>query len=131
MNYTIRRHLGKGQHYGWFQIRGYVTDAKQGEVVEYVNPEQYDIVFTGCRVHNKKNQAAKILAGANKAPIAWLIAEGYEVRPKGLALETKQLEYNPKKSATWVVIENGETLVNDADASQFETVITRGTKLYI
>jgi hypothetical protein len=33
--YTIRRHLGRGKHYGWWQIREYITNSKQGAIVGY------------------------------------------------------------------------------------------------
>ena len=63
--FTIRRHLSKGQYFGFFQVRGYITDSKQGEVLFYVNPETQNLVMQDCILHNKVNQSIKIFEGQN------------------------------------------------------------------
>lgn len=124
--YTIRRHLGRGANFMHYQIRGHVTDAKQGDVVEYVNPDTHSIVFNGCRLHNKVNQTTKILNGASKAPCAWLIAESYQVVEKqSIDSDDVHLRFNPRVSAHWEL--DGMIV----DGEQFDLVVMKEAKLYV
>ena len=124
--FTIRRHLGKGANFMHFQIRGHVTDSKQGDIVEYVNPDTHSIVFNGCRLHNKVNQSNKILSGANKAPCAWLIAESYEVVAKqSVDSDDVHLRFNPRISANWELVGLGV-----ADDMTFDQVVMKEAKLF-
>lgn len=130
--YTVRRHLGRGEHYGWFQIRKRITDAKQGEVVEYVNPETHMIRFKGVTLHNKVNQSQKILDGEHKKPCAWLICMEYDVMevleprevPRFKGIYPNELRFNPRESAYWKHCDQ------IADDMEFISVITIGTQLY-
>ena len=124
--YTVRRHLGKGANFMHYQIRGHVTDAKQGDIVEYVNPKTHSIVFKGCHLHNKFNQSAKILGGASKAPCAWLIAESYDVVAKqSIDKDDVHLRFNPRISANWELVGLGI-----ADDMTFDQVVMKEAKLY-
>ena len=124
--YTVRRHLGRGKNYMHYQIRGHVTDAKQGDVVEYVNPDTHSIVFKGCHLHNKLNQSRKILDGASKAPCAWLIAESYEVvDKKQIDADDVQLRFNPRESEHWTI----DGMI--ADDETFDVVVMKEAKLFI
>jgi hypothetical protein len=122
--YTIRFHLGKGKHYGWYQVRKYITDAKQGEVVEYINPNTHSIVMVNCKTHNKINQATKIFNGSDKSPCAWLIFESYYVSDVIDATDN-QLCYNPRVNPYWTMDNN------NVDGHTFDVVTTNSNKLYI
>jgi hypothetical protein len=122
--YTIRRHLGRGPQKGHFQIRGYVKDYKQGDLVEYVNPETHTIIFTGCRLYNSTKTAQRILNGADKERCAWIIAESYIVVPRQALPMGEELTYNPKISVNWEL--NGQ----NADNMTFKAIQTIGTKLF-
>lgn len=122
--YTIRRHLGRGPQKGHFQIRGYVKDYKQGEVVEYVNPETHSVIFKGCRLHNSEKTATRIINGASKEPCAWIIAESYEIIPRVNQAEGEKLTYNPRKAVNWILSED-----TNADKIRFETITTIGAEL--
>ncbi len=127
--YTIRRHLGKGKHFGWWQIREYITNAKQGEIVEYIDPDKFCIIFRTCFLYNRPKTAQKIFDGAYKQPCAWICAGSYMKEPAN-ATEIiddypSLLEYNPKKSIHWT-----SWNVN-MDGVEHEFIYTKGTKLYI
>lgn len=125
--FTVRRHLGRGANFMHYQIRGHVTDAKQGAVVEYVNPDTHSIVFKGCRLHNKVNTSKKIFEGDHKSPCAWLICESYEVIPKSTVISTDiHLRFNPKVSPHWNTEEN-----DNVDNDSFDTVTMKEAKLFI
>ena len=128
--YTIRSHLGKGDHFGHFQIRRYITDAKQGEIVEYINPELFNITFKNCKLHNKTSQSDKILKGENKKPCAWLIAESYEVNNSSF-INSVEVAFNPRKSKNWTVLNNTEILKSNADNETFKKITTHKNKLFI
>jgi hypothetical protein len=125
--YTIRRHLGRGKNYMHYQIRGYITDSKQGEVIEYINPDTHSIIFSGCRLHNKVNQSQKILDGASKAPCAWLIAESYRVIDKKTIENSDiHLRFNPRISSNWEI--EG---IGNVDEKHFDEVTMKEAKLFI
>lgn len=126
--YTIRRHLSKGKNFGHFQIRGHITDSKQGPVVEYVNPETHSIIFEDCKLHNKINQSRKIFDGANKQPCAYIICKEYLVVPKTLDPTDQEISFNPRQSPHWRKLVNGIDSIIDSQYFQF--LITSNTKLY-
>ena len=76
--FTVRRHLSKGEHYGWWQIRECISKSKQGKVIEYVDPSSCSILFKNCYLYNRPNTAQKIFDGAYKAPCAWICFDEYE-----------------------------------------------------
>jgi hypothetical protein len=124
--YTVRRHLSKGENFGHFQIRTRITDAKQGEVVEYINPDTHNITFVGCSLFNRVNQANKILEGGHKNPCAWLICDSYIITEKAQEEPTgEELRYNPREAKNWIL--NG---LEVADKMTFNIIRTYGTKLF-
>jgi len=132
--YTIRRHLGKGKYFGWWQIRKHITNAKQGDIVEYVDPEKFCIIFRTCFLYNRPKTAQKILDGAYKQPCAWICAGSY-ILEDTLATDIiddypSLLEYNPKKAINWRVHNHFGPPVN-VDGDEFEFIYTKSTKLYI
>ena len=121
--FTIRRHLSKGQYFGFFQVRGYITDSKQGEVLFYVNPETQNLVMQDCILHNKVNQSIKIFEGQNKRPCAYIICGKVEVKD-ATRVEGIKVSYNPKKSPNWTINNKPS---NFAKVNKIETF---GTKLF-
>ena len=102
-NFTVRRHLSKGKNFGFIQIRGYISDSKQGAEIEYVNPETHTVIFNNCILHNKINQSIKIFKTKEKAPCAYIIFESYEVVPLQPAVSNVEVRYNPVLCPNWQV----------------------------
>lgn len=126
IKYTVRRHLQKGKEYGFFQIRGHVTDAKQGEVIELINPEKFNIAFINCKLYSKEKQAEKIFKGlTTKKPCAWIIFESYIITPKEEIKEVINLEFNPRKNPFWVL--DGKNV----DNKLINKIVMNNSKLFI
>ena len=70
-------HLGRGKHCGWWQVREYISNSKQGKIVEYIDPSKFTIILRTCYLYNKVVQAEKILNGAHKEPCAWICVGSY------------------------------------------------------
>ena len=136
--YTIRRHLGKGKHFGWWQIREYITNSKQGGIVEYVDPSKFTIIFRTCYLYNRPNTAKKILEGGHKQPCAWICAGSYVVEETSVIeiiddpVMARELKYNPRK-APWWILDNPAKNCNDfiADRKEIPFIYTKKTKLYV
>jgi hypothetical protein len=123
--YTIRRHLGNGKHKGHFQIRGYVTDSKQGEEIAYVDPSTHTLEMYECKFYNNPNVAQKILGGKSKQPCAWVICESYEISPKqSESISDDEVRFNPKVNAHWTINEQ------ESDNAKVDAIISFGSKLY-
>jgi hypothetical protein len=125
--FTIRRHLSKGAQFGHFQVRGYKSDAVQGDVIEYVNPTTHKLIMRGCRLYVNEKLATRIFTGEQKKkkPCAYVICESFEVVPNDYQMKGDELEYNPRKSPNWVTggeVVNGQT---------FDTIHTEGARVYI
>lgn len=124
--FTIRRHLSKGKNFGFWQIRGYISDSKQGAEVEYVNPETHSLILENCLLYNKVNESLKIFNGGEKNPCAYIIFEKYSVIEKtDLQGNPINISFNPKKNPNWL-IDN-----QNADFKVIETIITNGSKLFL
>lgn len=131
--YTIRRHLGKGKHFGWWQIREYITNSKQGAIVEYVDPAKFTIIFRNCFLYNRPNTAKKIFNGGHKQPCAWICAGSY-VKDNIEAAKIiddmpTELEFNPKKAINWRVYYPFQMPTEVFGEVLY--IYTKGTKLYI
>ena len=132
--YTIRRHLGKGKHFGWWQIREYITNSKQGGIVEYVDPAKFTIIFRTCYLYNRPNTAKKIFDGGHKQPCAWICAGSYVVEDSSVTGIIDDypslLEYNPKEAINWRLHNHFGPAVN-VDKDEFNFIYTKKTKLYV
>mgnify|MGYP003636562702 FL=1 len=126
MKYTVRRHLGRGKNYGDFQIRGYVTDSKQGDVIEYVNPNEFNIQFHNVKLFNKVNPSLNIFTGkTSKMPCAWLIFDSYTITPKQ-SLSGEGIQFNPKANPFWT-----DSKGQNIDGKSFTIVNMNSNKLYV
>ena len=109
MKYTVRRHLGRGKNYGDFQIRGYVTDSKQGDVIEYVNPNEFNIQFHNVKLFNKVNPSLNIFTGKTSKSLS---GEG--------------IQFNPKANPFWT-----DSKGQNIDGKSFTIVNMNSNKLYV
>ena len=132
--YTIRMHLGRGKHCGWWQVREYISNSKQGKIVEYIDPSKFTIILRTCYLYNRVVQAEKILNGAHKEPCAWICVGSYvkeDIELFSIVDENPYLlEYNPRKNKHWMVY--GDFGPPDAiDKEEIQFIYTKKTKLYI
>lgn len=122
--YTIRRHLGRGEHQGHFQIREYKSAKTQGDIVTHVDPEKFSIIFKGCKLFNKEERAKLTFEGLKKKPCAWVICEDYSIVPK-LPVGNVELTYDPRKAINWIC--NGQSM----DFTEHPHIMTSGTRLFL
>ena len=131
--YTIRMHLGNGKHKGWWQIREYITNSKQGGIVEYVDPSKFTIILRTCLLYNRVVQAEKIMNGAHKEPCAWICVGSYVIEDKSIVEvlddSPTEVSYNPRKSIHWNEVSKSD--LYSIDGEEFSYIYSNGTKLYI
>ena len=121
--YRLRFNLGRGENYMKWAINGKSENS-------YVDPEEYNIVMTNCKLHNRKKTAQKICEGAHKTVCAWIQAEQIKLRepfvttiiPEG----SVELLYNPRTAPHW----RKKGSDSDIDNKTFYKIFTIGTKIY-
>lgn len=123
--YTIRKHLSKGKNFGFWQIRGYITDSKQGAEIEYVNPATHSIELVNCLLYNKINAAKKIFEGGEKNPCAYIIFQEYKVIERQNEMGAVEVSFNPKKCPNWLV---GGVV---SDFTEIPQIVSSLTKLFV
>jgi hypothetical protein len=130
MKYKIRYHLGKGENYMKWQVRGIDTDE-----LYYFTPEDVVLDVDNAVLKNNKKTAQKINDGENKTVCSWIECESImayntdtDVMNDELDkltwkhhLSKETLSYNPKKLPNWVDSKN-----NDVDGEKYERLIIDG-----
>jgi hypothetical protein len=93
MRYQIRFHLGKGEHFGKWQVKSAVG-------VRYYDPASVSLTLLDCQLRNHPGTARKIHAGAHKKVCAWV--EANDVLVSGpVEMAGVSVSYNPKVAPHW------------------------------
>jgi hypothetical protein len=117
--YKVRFHLGAGDYFGFWQIKG-------PDGVNYYDPTNFSLVMFGCTLRNYKNTARKINEGAHKTVCAWIDCELVVPYSHELPIDgAGKLCYNPKKCINWTN-EAGE----DKDGAQFHMLFSVHRGIY-
>jgi hypothetical protein len=126
--YRVRFHLGRGEHYQHWQVKNMET----GHVM-YFNPEKVTMMLGGCRLHNQANATAKIFEGAHKKPCAWVVCEGFNIRPPLSEPQSGfEIAFNPRKAKHWALLYTGteDPHCEDMDDYKYNTIYSVGRQLY-
>lgn len=117
----VRFNLGKGKNYMKWKI-------EHNEKVEYVSPEEKNLIMINCVLKNNRKTAEKILNGEHKTVCAWILCDVIQILDRSVKnfriSKNRRLKYNPRVNPYWEI--KGE----DVDNSQFYTVYTNGRELY-
>ena len=119
--YKVRFHLGKGKHYGKFQV----TTPKGRK--RYHNPLEVQLrIINGTLVNNPK-VSEKIHNGEiNKTVCSWIECEDVYVLKESLPTAgATEARYNPRWKPNWIV--NGEI----ADSTHYSLLYTAGKRVFI
>jgi len=130
MKYKLRYHLGKGENYMKWQVRGIDTDE-----LYYFTPEDVLLDVDNAVLKNNKKTALKIKDGENKTVCSWIECESImayntDADLMGDELNTltqkhywaeETLSYNPRKLPHWVDENN-----NDVDGNHYDNIIIEG-----
>ena len=97
--YKTKRHLGRGKHYGFWQIR-------QGkQEVHYFDPDLVCLKFTECCLRNQYQAALKTYTGErNKQPCAWIISQTWQILPESEYQRidlSNPIYYSPRTAPYW------------------------------
>lgn len=120
--FRVRFNLARGeQTYQKWQIKDEMG------IPKYFDPEKVTLVFSDCKLINKKRVADKIAGGANKTVCGWVECGSYtvEYRPAIVGTKDSHVMYNPRLTPYWVL--DGE----DVDDAEFELMYTSGREIYI
>lgn len=128
MKYKLRYHLGRGENYMKWQVRGVDTDE-----LYYYTPENVLFDIDNAVLKNNKKTAQKINDGENKTVCSWIECESfaaYTTDTIGDELNNliikwhgskETLSYNPRKLPHWVDENN-----NDVDGNHYDNLIVEG-----
>lgn len=93
MRYQVRFHLGKGKHFGHWQVKSAVG-------VQYHNPATTSLTLLDCQLRNQPGTARKIHAGEHKKVCAWIDCNEVIVSGR-LSVVGLPCKYNPKVAPNW------------------------------
>jgi hypothetical protein len=95
-------------------------------MVEYLSPDDVQLVMSGCVLKNHKKTATKIFEGFHKTVCAWILCDEITVLPETKIVDnTQQVKYNPRVQPNWVI--DGEI----ADNSRVEKLHTLGKGVFV
>lgn len=93
MRYQVRLHLGKGEHFGHWQV-------KCGAGVRYYDPAKASLTMLDCQLRNQPGTAKKIHDGGNKSVCAWVDCN--ELLVSGpVEMAGIRISYNPRVAPYW------------------------------
>jgi hypothetical protein len=126
--FSIRKHLGKGQYFGFWQVRTALTESQQGEIVGYIDPSKFGLKCHNTKLYIRANLSAKIFLGTQKKkkPCAWILCESYEVTlvNKAEYCDSIQISFNPRLHPDWLLA--GENV----NRNSFKVLQTKNSKVY-
>lgn len=123
----VRFHLGKGIHYGFWQIKVMQGRKKLDEF--YYNPAYYQLELRGCKLVNKINKAKKVHAAGVKDVSGWVQCDEVLVDNEISVDNLEKLHYNPIKDIRWRRESDcGEFSWDDY---KFDALITNGKQVYV
>lgn len=126
--YRVRFHLGKGPHFGHWQVTKFCCDGRK--TVEYYDPKTTRMWLFGARLCNQQATARKIHAGAHKKVCAWIQARHVAISEQS-SFDNFQphrfqaIRFNPKIQPNWI---DGQG--SNLDGKRFDRLFTLHTGVY-
>lgn len=108
----VRFNLGRGENYMKWKVEG-----KDGSV--YLDPEKFNLVMSGCKLHSNRTSAERIYKGEAKRVCAWILCDSVEISEMKVEGGEK-VSYNPRVEPNWVY--QG----TDVDGMMFDSLVTSG-----
>ena len=127
--YRVRFHLGKGPHFGHWQITEHRADGTKH--VQYFDPQVTQLWLFGAKLRNQRATAKKIHAGAHKKVCAWIEATNVWIlsQPKLDTVFDSQrfqaIRFNPKIAPHWTDAQGG-----NLDGQSFDRLVTFGKGVF-
>lgn len=117
----VRFNLGRGKNYMKWRV------LRPDGSVEFLDPNEVQLVMIGCTFKNSKKAAQRIFEGENKTVCAWILCDELRVK-RPLEFSDQQdvrAHYNPRVAPNWQV------LGRDVDDRNTELLHTIGSRVYI
>lgn len=93
MRYQVRFHLGKGENFGKWQVKG-------PGGIQYHDPAKATLTMLDCQLRNQRGTAQKVHDGANKSVCAWVDCN--ELMVSGpVEMLGVPVSYNPRVAPYW------------------------------
>ena len=118
--FQVRFHLGAGEHFRHWQIRG-------PDGVAYVDPETHSVVLTGCTLKNRRGIAEKVLKDQRRDVCGHVLCESVEVVESVRKPLGRVVHFDPKVTPYWTV----EGLDGPQDGLKIERLASSGRRLRI
>lgn len=102
----VRFNLSPGKNFMKWKVE------HQNGMVEYLSPDDVQLVMSGCVLKNHKKTAAKIFEGAHKTVCAWILCDDITILSETKITDNlQQVKYNPRVQPNWVI--DGEIVDNN------------------
>ena len=130
MRYAIRRNLGKGKYFGFWQISECPTNSKIGKLIGFIDGTKQSIIMSDCLLYNSLGTSKKIYNGRNldkkvhKERCAWIVCESYQITDIIGVNNDIEISFNPRKSPHFMCNE-----VN-VDRQKFDVLFSNEYKIY-
>ena len=117
--FKVRFNLGKGKNYLKWKVE------LPGEQMEYLDPNEVQLVLRNCELKNNQKSAQEIFQGDYKKVCSWVLCESMEIKRNDFSSQSEnQIRYNPRVQPNWLL--NGENV----DGEKFDTIISDGRRLF-
>lgn len=117
----VRFHLGRGEHYKHWQVRG-----SKG-LVEYYDPEQYVLDMYGCKLVSNNRVAQQVNASGVKDVCGWISCRSIHISGPYEGLDNLvRVWYNPIVDTEWHM----QGVDSSVTGHEFHYLTTRGRRVY-
>lgn len=117
----VRFNLGRGKNYMKWRV------LRPDGSVEFLDPNEVQLVMIGCTFKNSKRVAQRIFDGENKTVCAWILCDRLEIRKPNSYSDNSDLQarYNPRVAPNWQLGDQ------DIDGRHTESLHTIGSRVYL
>lgn len=116
----VRFNLSRGVNYMKWKV--VLSDG----TVSYHNPDNIQLVMSGCQLKNNEKTSLKIFGGENKSVCAWILCESLEIKTDNFTPgNIDSIKYNPRELPYW----NYQT--KNMDGSFIREIYSFGKKIFV
>ena len=123
--FKVRFHLKNGPHKMHWQI----TSTVDKSFIQYVNPEEYDLVLDNAQLYNRPSTARWIKQNDLKQVCAWVLCKSFTLWPRELLgpPDMIQARFNPMDCDHWHP--SFDQSIN-LDGLKADKILTKGRKVF-
>ena len=118
MRFQVRFHLGRGKHFGWWQVKSLAG-------VRYY-PTTAKLTMLDCQLRNQRGAARRIHAGEDKKVCAWIDCNEVLVEASGTPATGLPVSFNPRVAPHWRNYRGA-----DIDGRRIEVLRTNGREVVV